>query len=103
MRWFNKLEKGSIHNFEELIQDFGAKFMTCSLVPQPIDYLLLMSMGEGETLHAYSYRYWELYNNIGRNYGEVAVSTFKLGLPLDSKLRGSLTKQPPKNMHQLMR
>lgn len=62
-----------------------------------------MSIGEGKTLYAYSYWYWELYNKIGKNYGELATSSFKLGLPLDSKLSGSLTKQPPKNMHQLMR
>lgn len=29
MRWFNGLKKGSIHNFRELIQAFGARFMTC--------------------------------------------------------------------------
>ena len=30
MRWFNGLKKGAIHNFGELIQAFGARFMTCS-------------------------------------------------------------------------
>ena len=33
----------------------------------------------------------------------IPESTFKPRLPLESKLRGSLTKQPPENMHQLMR
>lgn len=50
LRWFNGLRKGSIHNFEELIQEFGAWFMTCNRVPQPIDALLSMKMGDGETL-----------------------------------------------------
>ena len=62
-----------------------------------------MTMGDGDTLRAYFDRYWELYNEIGGNDEEVAVSTFKLGLPFNSELKGSLTKQPLKNMHQLIR
>ena len=50
MRWFNGLKKGSVHNFRELIQAFGARFVTCSQVPQPIDALLSMKMGSEETL-----------------------------------------------------
>lgn len=50
MRWFNGLKKGSIHNFGELIQAFGARFVTCNRVPQPIDALLSMKIGSGETL-----------------------------------------------------
>lgn len=65
----------------------------CIRVPYPIDALLSMFMGEGETLYAYSNQYWELYNKIGGNNKEVAMSTFKLGLPLESKLRGFLIKQ----------
>ena len=30
LRWFNGLRKRSIHNFRELIQEFGVLFMTCS-------------------------------------------------------------------------
>ena len=30
LRWFNGLRKGSIRNFGELIQEFGARFMTYS-------------------------------------------------------------------------
>ena len=33
----------------------------------------------------------------------MAASTFRLGLPQDSELRGSLTMKPPKSMHQLIR
>ena len=65
MRWFNGLRKGSIHNFEELIQVFGAQFITCNKVLQLIDALLSMRMGNGETLWSYANRYWELYNEIG--------------------------------------
>ena len=89
--WFNGLKKGSIHNFEELIQAFGARFVTCSRVPQSINSILSMSMGEGETLRSYSDWYWELYNEIDRKYSEVVASTFKLGLPLNFELKGFLT------------
>lgn len=64
MRWFNGLRKDSIHSFEELIHVFGARFITCSRVPQSIDALLSMRMGSGETLRLYANRYWELYNEI---------------------------------------
>ena len=49
LKWFNGLRKGSIHSFSELIQEFGVRFMTCSRVPQPVDALLSMKMGTGET------------------------------------------------------
>ena len=57
LRWFNGLRKGSIHNFGELIQEFGVRFMTCSQVSQPVDALLSMKMGAGETLRDYANRY----------------------------------------------
>ena len=57
LRWFNGLRKGSIHNFGELIQEFGAQFMTCNRVPQPVDALLSMKMGARETLLSYANRY----------------------------------------------
>ena len=45
LRWFNGFRKGSIHSFTELIQEFGARFVTCSRVPQPVDALLSIKMG----------------------------------------------------------
>ena len=57
LRWFNGLRKGSIHSFSELIQKFGVWFMTCNQVPQPVDALLSMKMGAGETLRSYVSRY----------------------------------------------
>ena len=47
MRWFDGLEKGSIHNYDKLTRAFGARFVTCNS-------LITMSMKEGETLRAYS-------------------------------------------------
>ena len=49
LRWFNGLRKGSIHSFSKLIQEFGVRFITCSRVPQPVDALLSMKMGVGES------------------------------------------------------
>ena len=47
----------------------------------------------------YTNRYWELYNEIEGGNKQVTVSTFKLRLPLESKLRDSLTMRPLENMH----
>ncbi|KAK9991858.1 hypothetical protein SO802_026843 [Lithocarpus litseifolius] len=57
----------------------------------------------GETLRSYTNRYWELYNEIGSGNEQVAASTFRIGLPEDSKLRDSLKMRLPEGMHQLMR
>ncbi|XP_075636473.1 uncharacterized protein LOC142608661 [Castanea sativa] len=103
LRWFNGLKKGSVHSFLKLIQEFGVWFMTCSQVPQPVDTLLSMKMGAGETLRNYASRYWELYNEIGGGNEKIAASTFWMGLPEESKLRESLTLNPPEDMRQLMR
>ena len=98
LRWFNGLRKGSIHNFGELIQEFGARFMTCSQVPQLMDALLSMKMGARETLWSYANRYWELYSEIGRGNEKVATSTFRLGLPKDLELQESLIMRPLENI-----
>ncbi|XP_030958778.1 uncharacterized protein LOC115980691 [Quercus lobata] len=57
----------------------------------------------GELIQEFHARYWELYNEIGGGNEKVAVSTFRLGLPEDSKLRESLTMRPPESMQQLLR
>ena len=103
LRWFNGLRKGSIHSFAELIQEFGAWFVTCSRVPQSMDALLSMKMRVSETLLSYASRYWELYNEIGGGNEKIATNTFRMGLPEDSKLRESLMRRPPEDMRQLMR
>ncbi|XP_023925181.1 uncharacterized protein LOC112036568 [Quercus suber] len=103
LRWFNGLQKGSIHNFAKLIQKFGIQFVTCSRVPQPIDALLSMKMRVKETLRNYAGRYWKLYNEIGEGNEKIATSTFRIRLPKDSGQRESLTKKPPEDMRQLMR
>ena len=103
LRWFNGLWKGSIRSFVELIQEFGAWFVTCSWVPQPVNALLSIKIGVSETIRSYASRYWELYDEIGGGNEKIAVSAFKMGLHENSKLRASLTKRPPEDIRQLMR
>ena len=59
-------------------------------------------MREGETLKAYSDRYWEMFNEIDGNYDDVTISTFKAGLPAEHGLRKSLTGKPIASVRQLM-
>ena len=61
-----------------------------------------MSRKEGETLENYSNRYWEIYNEIDGDFEDVAIRTFKVGLPTHSDQYKSLTMKPSRNMHQLM-
>ena len=92
----------SINSFRELTQAFSSRFVMCSRVPRPLDSLLFLSMQEGETLKAYSDRYWEMYSEIDDNFEDVAISTFKVGLPNEHGLRKSLTDKPVTSVRQLM-
>ena len=65
-------------------------------------FLLSMTMRERETLKTYSDRYWEMFNEIDGNFDDVAIRTFKVGLPAKHDLRKSLTKKPIRIVHQLM-
>ena len=102
MTWFNGLKENSIDSFKKLIQSFGARFITCSRVPLPLGSLLSMSMRVGETLKAYSDRYWEMFNEIDGSYNDVTISTFKAGLPSEHDLRKSLTSKPVTSVRLLM-
>ena len=102
MRWFNGLRANSIDSFKKLTQSFGARFITCSRVPLPLGSLLSMSMREGKTLKAHSDRYWEIFNEIDGSHDDVAISTFKVGLPAEHDLRKSLTGKPVTSVRLLM-
>ena len=78
------------------------RFITCSKVPQPLDSLLSMSMREGESVKAYSERYWEIFNEIDGDFNEVAIKTFKVGLPSEHGLRKSLTCKPVTSLCQFI-
>ena len=47
-------------------------------------------------------RYWEMYNEIDGNFEDVAISTFKVGLPTRHGLRKSLTSKPITSVRQLI-
>ena len=81
---------------------FGARFVTCSGVPKPLDSLLSMAMREGETLRTYLDRYWEIYNEIDGDFEDVAVRTFEVGFSTEHELWKSLTMKPTLSMRQLM-
>ena len=61
-----------------------------------------MSMREGETLKAHSDRYCEMFNKIDGSYDDMAISTFKAGLPTEHDLRKSLTSKPVTSVRLLM-
>ena len=102
MRWFDGLRTNSISSFKKLTQSFCSRFITYSRVPQPLDSLLSMSMREGESVKAYAKRYWEMFNEIDGDFDEVAIRTFKVGLPHEHDLRKSLTGKPVISLRQLM-
>ena len=102
MRWFDGLEDRSISSFQELTKVCGARFVTYSRVPHPLDSILSWLCERGETLKTYSDRYWEMFNEIDGNFDVVAIRTFKVGLATEHDLRKSLTRKPARNMRQLM-
>jgi len=102
MSWIDGLEEGSISYFQELTRAFGARLVTCSKVPCPLDSLLFMVMREGETLKTYLDRYWEMFNEIDGDFEDETIRTFKVGLPIEHNLRKSLTIKPARSMRQLM-
>ena len=53
-------------------------------------------------MKAYSDRYWEIFNEIDGSYNDVAISTFKAGLPAEYDLRKSLTGKSITNVCLLM-
>ena len=104
MRWFNGLKANSVDSYKQLTQAFGSHFVTNSRAPQPLSALLLLSlsMSNGETLKAYSGKYWKMYNEMDGNFDDVAINTFKNSLPTEHGLRKSLTSKPATGVRQLM-
>ncbi|XP_065618567.1 uncharacterized protein LOC111997137 [Quercus suber] len=102
MRWFDNIKEDSISSFKELTQAFGSRVVTYRRVSRPLSSLLSLSMQEGETLKAYSDRYWEMFNDMEGNFDVMALDTFKLSLPTDHGLRTSLSGKLVTSMRQLM-
>ena len=90
IRWFNGLKANSVDSYRQLTQAFGSFFVTNSRAPRFLSALLSLSICDGETLKAYSGRYWEMYNEMDGNFDDVAINTFKNSLPAEHGLRKSL-------------
>ena len=61
-----------------------------------------MSMREGETLKTYSDRYRDMFSEIDEDFDDMAIRTFKVGLPTEHDLRKYLTKKLVRSVRQLM-
>ena len=64
LRWFDRLDHGSIHSWKELSEAFTTHFITNTRKPKEVDSLMALAMKSGESLKSYSARYWETYNEI---------------------------------------
>ena len=53
-------------------------------------------------MKAYAERYYEMFNEIDGDFDEVAIRTFKVGLPSEHDLRKSLIGKPVTSLRQLM-
>ena len=102
VRWFNQFEVRTIYSWDQLAEAFVARFITNSRKRKEMGALLTMKLEDNEMLKDYSTRFWETYNDIEACGEEVAITTFKMGLPVDSGLRQSLVKHPPGNLGKLM-
>jgi hypothetical protein len=102
LRWFNQLGKRTIKSWIQMAEAFVARFITNSRRTREMDALLTMKLEDNETIKDYSTRFWETYNYIDGCGEEVAVRTFKLGLPPGTGLRQSLTKRPAPTLGKLM-
>ena len=102
MRWFNGLKTNFVDSYRQLTQAFGSRFVTNSRAPRSLSALLSLSICDGETLKAYSDRYWEMYNEMDSNLDDVTINTFKNSLPAKHGLRKSLIGKPATNVCQLM-
>nr|XP_023914569.1 uncharacterized protein LOC112026119 [Quercus suber] len=102
MRWFNGLRMNFVDLYRQLTQAFGSNFVTNSRPHWPMNALLSLTMCNEETLKAYSNKYWEIYNELDGKYDDVAINTFKNGLPIRHDLRKSLTGKPTTSVRQLM-
>ena len=102
LRWFNQLGRGTIGSWHQMAETLVAWFITSSRRPRGVDFLLTMRLGNGETIKGYLTRFWETYNDIDGCSEDVAVRTFKLGLPPSTGLRQSLTKRPALTLRKLM-
>jgi hypothetical protein len=102
LSWYHKLPEGSILCWAQLAEEFTARFLTSRAAPMTFDALTSMRQRDDETIRQYSKRYWETFNEIENCSEEYALATFKTSLPVQSKLRESLTMHPVRTVARLM-
>ena len=73
LRWFDRLEHGSICSWKELSEAFTTRFITNSRKPKEVDSLMALTMKPSESLKSYSARYWKTYNEIDLCEEDIAV------------------------------
>uniref|UniRef100_A0A2N9IBS0 Integrase catalytic domain-containing protein n=1 Tax=Fagus sylvatica TaxID=28930 RepID=A0A2N9IBS0_FAGSY len=85
LRWFNQIDRGTIASWDQMAEAFVGRFITNSRKPKGMHVLMTMKLGHNESIKNYAARYSETYNDIEGCGEDVAVPTFKLGLPIDSE------------------
>ncbi|KAH7845031.1 hypothetical protein Vadar_034405 [Vaccinium darrowii] len=100
--WFDKLEAESKTSWKQLSTTFTARFVTHSKVPKEVEALLALKKGKKEPLRDFTGRYFDTYNEIEGCNEELAVTSFKLALPLGNRLRNSFTKRAATSIKELM-
>jgi hypothetical protein len=81
---------------------FVRRFIINSRRSKGLDTLMMIRLGNNESIKDYSARFWKTYNDIDGCEEDTALQTFKLDLPPSTGLRQSLTKHPPTNLKKLM-
>ncbi len=85
-----------------MAEAFVARFITNCRRTKEMDALLTLKLEDGKSLKDYATRFWETYNDIDNCSENMAVRTFKSGLPLGTGLRQSLTKRLTITLRKLM-
>ncbi len=98
-----QLDQGTVGFWSQMAEAFVGRFITNSRRPKGMDTLMMMKLGDNESIKDYSARFWETYNDIDGCGEDMAVRTFKLGLPPSTGLRQSLTKRPPHQSEEIDR
>jgi hypothetical protein len=84
---FNQLERGTIGSWSQMAEVFVGRFITNSRRSKGLDTLMMIRMGNNESIKDYSAKFWETYNDIDGCGEDTALQTFKLGLPPSTGLR----------------
>ncbi|XP_028115624.1 uncharacterized protein LOC114313436 [Camellia sinensis] len=102
LKWFKSLPEGSIEGRQQLAEVFVTRFKTNILTPKEVDHLLSIKIESRGSLKAYNSNYWETYNEILDCPTNLVIAQYKRGLPVECRLRDSLTMDQPTTMEFLI-